>query len=98
MALANAITAGFYLHYAQSQFTSHRDPKWVKWREDNFDGSVATAQRYVRIARAYTVSAPSMEARDVLAADEWASTIDVPKDLPAVLSDYGKDPKEIEER
>lgn len=103
MALANAITAGFYLHYAQSQFTSHRDPKWVKWREDNFDGSDRTAREYTQIARAYAFSRGDIPPRENLphtieSAYEWARTIDIPKDLPAVLSDYGKDPKEIEER
>lgn len=99
MALANAIAAGFYLHYAQSQFTSHRDPKWVKWREENFDGDESLARRYVRVARAFAISGGTEIPRgSIREADEWASTIDVPKDLPAILSDYGKDPKEIEER
>lgn len=97
MALANAIAAGFYLHYARTTIKS--DKEYGRWLADNFDGSRRTAAEYVQLARAYVVLpgaiAPGNGIRE---AAEKARTIDVPKDLPAILSDYGKDPKEIEER
>jgi hypothetical protein len=107
MALAHAIEAGFYLHYAQAQFTSHRDPKWVKWREENFDGHESLARRYIQVARLTAVSRASVRAREVwdrahpgtlTEALALAKDIEIPANLPPILSDYGKTPEEIEAR
>jgi hypothetical protein len=96
MALANAIAAGFYLHYARTTIKS--DTEYGKWLRENFTGTTDRAEAYVKIARAWVVSPPVITGcGGIQKAVQKARTITIPEDLPANLNDYGKTPKQLEE-
>lgn len=82
-ALKHAIECGAYLHWAKAQV---EHGKWLLWLRENFAGSETWAERYMRIARAYSADTPIFNGCDSIS-DALQIARELPKagDLPTCL-------------
>jgi hypothetical protein len=94
-ALAHAIVAGWYLHYARRQI---RHGEFGGWLEKHFDGSRQSAESYRLIARSYCQDPGNFTGtRSIEEAIRIARSLPKARGLPEWLPDLLQPPESLQE-